>query len=51
MEPTNDFLDNLAAKQHEKLLREVIGDDKNDKKEENVEDFDCIRCNLTEDVW
>ena len=29
MEPQNDFLDNLAAKQHEKLIREVVGDHKN----------------------
>ena len=27
MEAQNDFLDNLAAKQHEKLLREIWEDD------------------------
>ena len=27
MEASNDFLDNLAAKQHEKLLREIWEDD------------------------
>ena len=33
-EPTSDFLDNLAAKQHEKLLREVAGDHKNTDKDD-----------------
>ena len=28
----NDFLDNLAAKQHEKLIREILNDDKDSKK-------------------
>ena len=32
MAPQNDFLDNLAAKQHEKLIREIINDDKDHKK-------------------
>ena len=38
MTPNNDFLDNLAAKQHEKMLREIANDDltpkKRDKKQE-----------------
>ena len=33
-EPTSDFLDNLAAKQHEKLRREVTGDHKNTDKDD-----------------
>ena len=33
-EPTSDFLDNLAAKQHEKMLREVAGDHKNTDKDD-----------------
>tara|TARA_B100002019_G_scaffold279538_1_gene281526 strand:- start:455 stop:610 length:156 start_codon:yes stop_codon:yes gene_type:complete len=43
---TNDFLDNLAAHQHEKMLKEVVGDHKNDRKrqallsEEIVDDED-----------
>tara|TARA_A200000159_G_scaffold143758_1_gene148172 strand:- start:22215 stop:22421 length:207 start_codon:yes stop_codon:yes gene_type:complete len=31
----NDFLDNLAAKQHEKLIREIMNDDK-DRKKTNI---------------
>ena len=38
MTPNNDFLDNLAAAQHEKMLREIANDDltpkKRDKKQE-----------------
>ena len=38
MTPNNDFLDNLAADQHEKMLREIANDDltpkKRDKKQE-----------------
>ena len=38
MTPSNDFLDNLAADQHEKMLREIANDDltpkKRDKKQE-----------------
>ena len=33
-EPNSDFLDNLAAKQHEKMLREVAGDHKNTDKDD-----------------
>tara|TARA_B100000035_G_scaffold303610_1_gene302382 strand:- start:881 stop:1042 length:162 start_codon:yes stop_codon:yes gene_type:complete len=33
--PNNDFLDNLAAVQHEKMLREVVGDDEHDSKRQN----------------
>ena len=44
----HDFLDNLAAHQHEKMLREVVGDHKHDLKRQtllheeirNVEDYD-----------
>ena len=32
MEAQNDFLDNLAARQHEKLLREIVADDLTPKK-------------------
>jgi len=32
MEASNDFLDNLAARQHEKLLREIVADDLTPKK-------------------
>ena len=32
MEASNDFLDNLAAHQHEKLLREIWEDDLTPKK-------------------
>jgi|TARA_B100001094_G_scaffold231341_1_gene226121 hypothetical protein len=28
----NDFLDNLATRQHEKLIREILNDDKDPKK-------------------
>ena len=31
----NDFLDNLAARQHEKLIREIMNDDK-DRKKTNI---------------
>jgi hypothetical protein len=43
MEPTSDFLDNLAAKQHEKLIREVVGDNKNTDKDDEPQ-------NLTEEA-
>ena len=44
----HDFLDNLAAHQHEKMLREVVGDHKHDLKRQtllheqirNDEDYD-----------
>ena len=42
MEPTSDFLDNLAARQHEKLIREVVGDNKNTDKDDEPQ-------NLTEE--
>ena len=32
MEASNDFLDNLAAHQHEKMLREIVADDLTPKK-------------------
>ena len=38
-EPQSDFLDNLAAKQHEKLIREVAGDYKNTDEEEGPRDL------------
>ena len=38
-EPQSDFLDNLAAKQHEKLIREVAGDYKNTDEEEGPQDL------------
>tara|TARA_R100000805_G_scaffold4607_1_gene5768 strand:+ start:1932 stop:2099 length:168 start_codon:yes stop_codon:yes gene_type:complete len=38
-EPQSDFLDNLAAKQHEKLIREVTGDYKNTDEEEGPQDL------------
>ena len=34
MEASNDFLDNLAARQHEKLLREIVADDLTPKKKD-----------------
>ena len=43
MEPTSDFLDNLAARQHEKLIREVVGDNKNTDKDDEPQ-------NLTEEA-
>ena len=39
MEPMNDFLDNLPAKQHEKLIREVVGDNKNTDKEDEPQNL------------
>ncbi len=39
MEPTNDFLDNIAAKQYEKLIREVVGDNKNTDEDEGPQDL------------
>ena len=38
MEASNDFLDNLAAHQHEKLLREIWEDDLTPKKSVKVRD-------------
>ncbi len=35
MEASNDFLDNLAAHQHEKMLREIVADDLTPKKKRN----------------
>tara|TARA_Y100000356_G_scaffold116676_1_gene106384 strand:+ start:198 stop:374 length:177 start_codon:yes stop_codon:yes gene_type:complete len=32
MEAQNDFLDNLGAVQHEKMLREIVADDLTPKK-------------------
>jgi len=32
MESQNDFLDNLGARQHEKMLREIVADDLTPKK-------------------
>ena len=32
MEASNDFLDNLGAVQHEKMLREIVADDLTPKK-------------------
>ena len=34
MEAQNDFLDNLAARQHEKLLREIVAADLTPKKKD-----------------
>ena len=34
MEAQNDFLDNLGARQHEKLLREIVADDLTPKKKD-----------------
>ena len=43
----NDFLDNLANDQHQKMLREIANDDltpkKRDKKENETEIFEKIR--------
>jgi len=38
MEASNDFLDNLGAIQHEKLLREIWEDDLTPKKSVKVKD-------------
>ena len=38
MTASNDFLDNLAAKQHEKMLREIANDDLTPKKRDSVEE-------------
>tara|TARA_R100001082_G_scaffold44164_1_gene23460 strand:- start:210 stop:416 length:207 start_codon:yes stop_codon:yes gene_type:complete len=38
MEASNDFLDNLAAHQHEKLLREIWEDDLTPKRSVKVRD-------------
>ena len=38
MEASNDFLDNLAAHQHEKLLREIWEDDLTPKRSVKVKD-------------
>ena len=35
MEAQNDFLDNLGAVQHEKMLREIVADDLTPKKKRN----------------
>ena len=51
MTPNNDFLDNLANDQHQKMLREIANDDltpkKRDKKQnteifENEEEYTVI---------
>ena len=36
MEASNDFLDNLAAHQHEKMLREIVADDLTPKKHDTI---------------
>ena len=41
MEAQNDFLDNLVAVQHEKMLREIVADDLTPKKKK-------IRANIAE---
>ena len=41
MEAQNDFLDNLGAVQHEKMLREIVADDLTPKKKK-------IRKNIAE---
>ena len=41
MEAQNDFLDNLGAVQHEKMLREIVADDLTPKKKK-------IRANIAE---
>ena len=38
-EPQSDFLDNLAAKQHENLIREVAEDYKDTDQEEGSQDL------------
>ena len=42
MEPTSDFLDNLAAKQHEKLIQEVYNDDMLKKTTKNKNNNELI---------
>ena len=36
MEAQNDFLDNLAAVQHDKMLREIVADDLTPKKRDSL---------------
>ena len=38
MTPSNDFLDNLAAHQHEKMLREIANDELTPKKTDKVKE-------------
>ena len=38
MTPSNDFLDNLATHQHEKMLREIANDDLTPKKTDKVKE-------------
>ena len=38
----NDFLDNLAAKQHEKSIREIMNDDKDRKKTNNRKEIELF---------
>ena len=35
MSPNNDFLDNLANDQHQKMLREIANDDQTPKKRDS----------------
>ena len=42
MTPNNDFLDNLAADQHEKMLREISNDDLTPKKRDTLEETELF---------
>ena len=40
MTPSNDFLDNLANQQHQKMLREISNDDITPKKRDTINQED-----------
>ena len=47
MTASNDFLDNLAADQHEKMLREIANDDLTPKKRDSSEETEFFENQTT----
>lgn len=45
MNPQNDFLDNLANQQHQKMLREISNDDITPKKRDTINQEDLYEKN------
>ena len=55
MEAQNDFLDNLGAVQHEKMLREIVADDLTPKKKrirKNIAEIDLFSAESADgELW
>jgi hypothetical protein len=47
MTPHNDFLDNLANDQHQKMLREIANDELTPKKRDSVEETEIFENQTT----